>query len=447
MIQRLGRTKVSELPIESLELEEIADACAKARHCVLLAIAACQVADCAPDDLQQRVFARHAILFAYSSEGWLQRWRNALAREKTSSKAAARARSPLREFSTRLDGLRPVRHYLAAKRKPAAESRSDDINATLHTWSQIIPRNVRPLVASLIGSFDAINRIETPNAVSIREGIEIPIDARRSAWRSLPERSANSAYLSGDTGAPLRQQTVVVFQGGEVGRRIAEINDIAIHLDAVLRVTASLQSVEPHVTYIKTALVVELSALLDLVIPPPEGDAERVEKSFADIVGEVWPGSERHELLRLQGSIGADGRSYIRKLRNWLGAHADEDLPMSELREHLDQLKHQNFIDVAEHVLNWLDAIGTNHLGLKGLLLNERELATKYTDDLGRRTLPDPLDVPDLASIFEDFDTELMTVASGPMGSAFASGVMSSRTYQPRKPVVLDKQTVETVAV
>src|SRR5215213_863037 len=103
------------------------DAPGKARHSVMLMLAAAALADCAPEDIQQRSLARYAFLYGESALVWCRRWRNQLKREPASARRALAAKASVDRLAEALHGAAGVRHYLAAKRQPAAEMRSDDI--------------------------------------------------------------------------------------------------------------------------------------------------------------------------------------------------------------------------------------------------------------------------------------------------------------------------------
>ena len=402
-----------------------------------MALAACRIADAAPYELQQRVFARHAILFAHSGKTWMQRWRKSLARDKRWENAAARAKPVVQSYAASMDELASVRNHLAAKRQQLAEKRSTDIEATLHLWAEVSPKNVSGAVRSMVRAYDLLERTANHSAESIWDEDVLTPRASLKIAGAMPVRSMFHAYASADTAAALRAHTIVAAQGGELGRRTAEINDVAIHLDALLRVAPEVFGVESFDWLVRSAMIVELSALLDLTLGPPDGEVKNVKSPLIELIELDRPGNASYELHRVKWGIEQRGWRDIRTLRNWLGAHADVVQPMEELEACLVELDFLGVIRLSEYLLDWLDFLGATTLDLGGLLLVERKLSTRYDDPLARKWLPDALDVPNLAPAFEEVDSPLMMVASSRFGPAMLAGVTSARRPAPRIPISL----------
>jgi len=86
---------------------------------------------------------------------------------------------------------------------------------------------------------------------------------------ALPKRDRTHWYLAADTAAEIRPYILPAAGGGPIGRQVAQINDVAMHLGVIVPLVPVLYGKPPYDWLIRSALVNELSALLDLTIGPP----------------------------------------------------------------------------------------------------------------------------------------------------------------------------------
>jgi hypothetical protein len=427
-----------DVSVEARRVDAMVDPPGKARHCTLMLLAAAALADCAPDDVQQRALARYTFLYADALLDWARRWRNQLKREPASRGQVRAAKVELDRLAVALDAAGGVRDYLAAKRQSVEGFRADDIEATTLLWEAVNPQNVQSIGRAAISVYDTLN-----DASAAGESIVAQLGlspAHRAAVRAaLPARDPAYWHLAADTAADLRAFTLPAAQGGNLGRRIAQINDVANHLDVLLRIAPIVQDALPYDWLVRSAMVVELSGLLDLTVGPPPSFKHNVMYSLLDLCRQGRPQEAADELERLRGSIGNEGWDYVRWMRNTIGAHVDDDLTMFHIHRHLIELDYQGVIRLAEHVLNWLDFVGATQLDLKMLLLGETRIRSWPTDPNARAFgAPDPAAVPGgLAHLFRTINSPYMSATASTMGSAVLAGVLAGRRPRPRDPVTL----------
>src|ERR1019366_8512837 len=136
----------------------IVDPPGKARHCTLMLLAASVLADCAPEDNQQRALARYTFLYADALLEWARRWRNQLKHDSVTRARAQAAKPAVQELATVLDTADGVRDYLAAKRQPGQAMRADDIETTAALWVAVNPYTVQTICAAAIRAYDELNQ-------------------------------------------------------------------------------------------------------------------------------------------------------------------------------------------------------------------------------------------------------------------------------------------------
>jgi hypothetical protein len=410
----------------------VIDPPAKARHSTLMLLAAAELAGWAPEDIQQRALARYCFLYADSALEWLRRWRNQLKRDSLTARRARAAKTSISQLAEILDHAGGVRDYLAAKRQTVAAIRADDLEATARLWMAVNAANVEAICATAIVSFDTLSGEGTQDSITSYLGL--PATYRRAVRDAFPLRDHSHWCLAADTAADLRLHTLPAAGGGEMGRRIAQINDVAAHLDTLLPIAAILEDALIYDWLVRSAIVVELSALLDLALGPPPHHPHNVIFSLLDLCHGERLSAAKADLDSLRDSIGDEGWDYVREARNRIGAHVDANLRMLEIHEHLLYLDYQGVTRLARHVLDWLDAIGVVHLDLRLLVLPERPIRSWPTD----RRKPAPgrpereVLTGSLARLFRRIDSPYMTVSGSSLGSAVIAGVTASRQPAPR---------------
>lgn len=396
------------------------------------------LADCAPGDLQQRALARYAFLYADALLEWARRWRNKLKRVPATKAVAGEAKPLTDTLASILDSAGGVRDYLAAKRQSVAGMRADDIEGTLLLWAAVNPSTVQALGETAIKLYDTLNSSNGPQP-SIVQFLGLG-EAHANAIRAaLPTRDPDYWYLAADTAADLRPFTLPAAQGGNLGRLIAQINDIAGHLDTLLRIAPLVDDVLPYDWLVRSAIIVELNALLDLAVGAPPGHKRNVMYCLLDVCRRGRAQEAADLLERLRDSIGVEGWSYIRQTRNTIGAHLDDKLTISRIHQELIEMDYQGVVRLAEHTLDWLDAIGATQLDLKLLVIGERRIASWPTDPKDTTPgKPAPMGIPGaIARFFRTMDSPFLSVAASTMGSPVVAGITAGRTPQPRTKITI----------
>jgi hypothetical protein len=401
-------------------------------------LAAGVLAGCAPEDIQQRTLARYMYLYADSFLLWGRRWRKQLARNPKTTKQAPKAHRHLRELDSALRDAIGVRDHLAAKRHAVASWRADDVEGTARLWAAVNPVTAKAISTAAIAAYDALNAVEAPDG-SIIDAMALPGEVAQAVCRALPTRDPTHWYLAADTAADQRMFTLPAAQGGELGRIIAQINDVAAHLGVLLRIAPVVESALAYDWLVRSALAVELNALLDLTLGPPPGARHSVIFPLIELCRRGRPKHVADDLERLRESIGADGWLSIRWMRDKLGAHLDDHLAITTIHERLIELDYQGVVRLVEHVLDFLDALGAGQLDLPLLLIGERKINSWSTDAAkGAPGAPSPLGSPGtMGASFRRLDSPYMAVTGSMMGSAVLAGMVSARKPQPRDPATV----------
>jgi hypothetical protein len=401
-------------------------------------VAADVLAGCAAEDIQQRTLARYVYLYADSLLLWGRRWRKQIARNPGTTKYGPKAERHLKDLALALESASGVRDHLAAKRHAVANWRADDVEATARLWSAVNPGTVNAIGAAAIAAYDTLNAASAP-AGSIVNVMGLPAEVASAVSQALPRRDPAHWYLAADTAADQRMFTLPAAQGGELGRVIAQVNDVAAHLDVLLRIAPLLEAVLAYDWLVKSAVLVELNALLDLTLGPPPGGRYNVMFPLIEICRHARPKHVAEDLERLRESLGAEGWLMIRWMRNKLGAHLDDELTLSAIHQHLIELDYKGIVRLAKHVLDFLDALGASQLDLPLLLIGERKINSWSTDPTrGAPGAPSPYGSPGaMATFFRRLDSPYMAVTGSTMGSAVLAGHTSARTPQPREPVAV----------
>jgi hypothetical protein len=410
---------------------------AKARHCVLMMLAAVALADSVPEEIHKRALARYSFLYADAGLEWMRKWRNRLKRDPPTANMAQAAKPAVDRLAAALDEAGDVRDYLAAKRQAVADLRADDLEATTLLWLAINPEAVGEIVVAAVEAFDTLD--SAPSGASIRQLVGIPEDLVRLIDAAYERRDPSHWYAAADTSADLRRFTLQIAQGGPIGRRVAQINDVAANLDALLPLAPIVEDVLIPNWLVRSAIALELNGLLDLALGPPPGGSINVMYPLLDLCradGSPDMSIAAEDLEGLAASIGASGWRYIRWLRNSIGAHVDSDLSIIDVHEHLLELDYQGIVNVAVGVLNFLDELGANRLGLKLLVLGERRIKSWPIDPSirapGRPSRP--VQPASLASVFRRFDSPYMIISASNLGSGLVAGMTAGRRPSPRPP-------------
>lgn len=400
----------------------------KARHCLLMLNAAAVLAECAPDDLQARGLARYSFMYADAFLLWARRWRVQLSHESATGRLAHRAKAGLKSLNDAL-GAGQIRDYLAAKRQPVAAMRGDDVAATALLWQTVNRSYLIAICEAANASYSELSGGDIGPAMAVDGAVLRRVNA------ALPARDAKFWYLAADTAADRRLYTLPAAQGGELGRIIAQINDVGNHLDALLRLAPVLVGVLPYDWLVRSALVTELNSLLSLTIG--NRYVNKVSLPLIDLCRAGRAEVAADQLERIRAGIARQGWDYVRFFRNKIGAHIDDRLTMFEIHRHLIHLDYQGVIKLAEYLLNQLDALGATQVDLGLLLFGERKIKSWPVDPsvLAPGRPERPLQAGALAHLFRRVDSPFMAATASSLGSAVLAGQMAGRRPCPRPAV------------
>lgn len=412
----------------------------KAQHCTMMLLAAATLADCAPEEAQKGALARYSFVFADAGLEWMRIWRNELARshEPGQQRHANACKPAVRQLAAALGEGDGVRDYLGAKRQEAAALRADDIDATLRLWDAVNPANVREIGKAAIETYDTLADVDGENSVAVWSALPDPLP--HEIREALPRRDPTHWHLASDSAAGRRLHTLPAEGGGRIGQRITQINDVAMHLDVLLRLAPIAERALVYDWLVRSAITIELNALLDLTLGAPRGGNLNVVYPLVDLCRGQGREDSGKNLERLRGSIGNDGWGYLRWMRNTIGAHLDRQLRMFEIHRHLVELDYQGVIRLAEYVLDFLDELGANDPGFGLLVLGERRISSWPIDSSVRAPgRPKSAVAGSLANMFRRIDSPYMTVTASSMGSPVVAGIVAGRVPKPREKIGVNR--------
>jgi hypothetical protein len=389
----------------------------------MMMLAAAWLADMAPLDSQSRIIGRHAFLWADSLSLWLGRWRNQLKRSPSTSRLAKNAEPIVRELRQLVERHSSIRDSLAAKRQDLHLQRDRDLEETLLLYLSVNAEAVAHLANTGVRAYDLLS-----SAGPLGEDFPIDPALAERVQESLHDESATGYFFSANTYASAQDDTFPVAQGGELGRRIAQINDLASHLDVFLPLVPAVRGYLAFDWLVRSALLVELSALLDISIgPSPKARSSRKQRSLLEICRAGRSEVGATELERLRSSIEDGGWTYLRWARNKVGAHLDDELTVLELNQHLIQLDLPGIVRVAEFAWDWLDAVACVELDLQLLLFRatvRSEVASLSLQTQGPGTI---------AANLARHDSPYMVFAGGgALGGPAVAGMLSGRRPRAR---------------
>ncbi|HEV7807852.1 MAG TPA: hypothetical protein VGO80_18675 [Solirubrobacteraceae bacterium] len=174
------------------------------------------------------MLARYCFVFLHEFIAIAACWRNRLNRDPC-ARGVARAAPPVldrlrRDWST----YEPVRHYLAAKRREADADRTADLDGTFMLWRSIGELSVTALVDDAIQVFELL--AETAPSLSPIDDARVAPCGVSAALRSLVVPGSDRyREASMTTYAPARSGTMPLIAGGELSRRIRQVNDVIDH--------------------------------------------------------------------------------------------------------------------------------------------------------------------------------------------------------------------------
>ena len=418
----------------------IVDLPAKVRHAVEMACAARALARAAPSDHLKRVLARYAFVHLHDVDRFAAPWRNQLLRDDRTAATARAAEPALERFRRDWREYQQVRHYLAAKRQPrdTVDAARDQLE-TFELWSDIGELSVETLVDDAFEVYVQLSALEGLPPVD-----PVPaVSAAAVQAIQIVEPVGDEAYLevNASTFATARAKTVSLRTGGQPGRIVPLINDVAESatlLAELARVEADLNPAIKRM--VSCALPAELDEFLRLAIGPPPSLMRHAPDSsslLAYYVGEGSPPDVITNLEVLRSSIPDQVREYLHGLRNSIGAHTDERDPWPDLESAMEGVELQRLVELLEWIQVLLELVAVSPGGPILLLLGARRFKSFFEASIpAERGLPyggaSSADVGELTSALPppEVNSEHVIWVGGPGGSmktAAVAGMLSTR--------------------
>jgi hypothetical protein len=107
-----------------------------------------------------------------------------------------------------------------------------------------------------------------------------------------------------------------------------------------------------------------------------------------------------------------------------------------ELHEHLAYMDYRGITNLARIVLDFLDALGAEYLGLESLLMAETKIDSWPVDpEIAAPGRPaGRFAGAGIPTVFRQLDSAHMLISGAPLGSAVIMGVSAARRRAPRAP-------------
>ena len=353
------------------------DPAQKTRHAVQMAIAARALANAADDDHRKRVVARYAFVYLDDVIKFAAPWRNQLL-TRTNTRAAAESALPA------LDRLRQdwlhyedIRNYLGAKRQP--RNVLDPVANELESfvlWADVGELAVTALVDDAVEIYAQLAAVTPLAPIELEPACPDSLVAALRYLDGVGEEGAIEIAAS-SFGAD-RPGAFPVRMGGEVGRLVPLMNDVAENLQTLRALVGPAAQQPVFDRLIRCQLPTELYELLRLAIGSEPGG----------------PPSAQHDLLALysQPGMSPPARKVLEDLRDWvnrsinrtelrdwrrrIGAHIDEASSWAELEEGMLTIDLGPFDRLIDVTLENLEACALQPHGPLTLLFPARKLRT-----------------------------------------------------------------------
>jgi hypothetical protein len=367
------------------------DAAAKTRHAVQMAIASRALAAAATDAHRKRVVARYVFVYLDDVIKFAAPWRNRLHRNEATRAAADSALPALKRLRYDWKHYEDVRNYIGAKRQPRNPlDRAADELESFAIWLDIGELAVGALVDDAVELYAQLAAVDPLPPVEYdpqcSDGLAAALNALDTFGEEGSVEVAASSFGADRPGAfPIRQ-------GGEVGRLVPLINDVAENIKTLqaLRETSAGSVFD---TLLRCQLPSELYELLRLALGPEPGALVPKSVNLLDLYGQ--PDSPDGPRKRLEGLrhmlAGRIDRAALRDWRNRIGVHIDEDSPWTEeLSSGIEAMDLDPLSCVATDVFDWLEGCALEPGGplpllfpgrkLKSIMLESAEAEVRFDD-------------------------------------------------------------------
>jgi hypothetical protein len=367
------------------------DAPEKTRHAVHMAIAARTLSAAATDAHRKRVVARYVFVYLNDVITFAAPWRNRLHHKEATRAAADSALPALKRLRQDWKHYEDVRNYIGAKRQLRNPlDRAADELESFAIWLDIGEMAVGALVDDAVELYAQLTAVEPLPPVEYDPQCSDELAAALNALDTLGEEG--SVEIAATSFGADRPGAFPIRQGGEVGRLVPLMNDVAENLKTLqaLREPAAGSVFD---TLVRCQLPSELHEFLRLALESEPGALVPPSMNLLQLYSRSdSPEGPRRRLEGLRDMLsGRIDRAALRDWRNRIGAHIDEDAAWTEeLANGIEAMDLAPLSCVASDVFDWLEACALEPGGplpllfpgrkLKSIMLNAPESEVGFDD-------------------------------------------------------------------
>jgi hypothetical protein len=405
------------------------DAPEKTRFAVQMAVATRALVDATPDPHRKRVIGRYAFVYLHDVIRFAAPWRNSLANNARHRATAEAALPALERLRRDWDHYQDIRHFIGAKRQPrdGANAAVDQLES-FELWADIGELSVGTLVDDAVGLH--VQLAASCSLPPIELDPEPPPRLAEALTALDAVGEAGLLELTATSFGAGKAGTFPARQGGDIGRLVPLLNDIAENIQTLRVVAAEVDDLSPFDQFVRCQLPTEIDELLRLSLGPAPNAPTSHEKSLLDLFDKPKMAAEpRQTLEQLRDSIPPETRESLHDWRNRIGAHIDAEIPWPELEAGIRQMDLAPICKLADHVLLWLEVAAAHPGGPVLLLLSARRMK-RVVDAIppgaaGLSYIDPDVDASSVTSALppEDLDSDHMIWVAGPAGSMLSPAV------------------------
>ncbi|HEY5193773.1 MAG TPA: hypothetical protein VIJ39_07885 [Solirubrobacteraceae bacterium] len=421
----------------------VTSAAEKTRHAVQMALVARALVREAQDGHRKRVLGRYVFVYLHDVVRFGPAWRNEVrARGGAACTAAAAAAQPaLERLRHDWEHYQDVRHYIGAKRQPRdPKNPAVDEFESFRLWAQIGELSVETLVDDAVEFFSQLAAVSA--LLPIEYEPKLP-DAAKAALADLDPVGEEGRLEAATTSfGATRANAYTIRMGGEAGRIVPLINDIAENLQTLRALVSVVAELSVFDRFLRCQLPAELDELLRLSVGSPNQQAD-AHPVLLRMYSEPKTAAGT-ELEGLRDSVSEETRLSLRDWRDRLGAHIDAETPWPELEEGIEHLDLDAILGLLDNTCLWLESAACQPGGPLPLLLPARYIEGAVTGEVVPRPSLgyDDVDAPDSVGAWPtarppaELDSASAVYVRGPQGhflSAAVAGIAAGRARDLRE--------------
>ena len=340
----------------------------------------------AQDGHRKRVLGRYVFVYLHDVVRFGPAWRNEVRSGGGSARSAAAAAA-----QPALDRLRhdwgqhqDVRHYIGAKRQPRdPQNPAVDEFESFRLWAQIGDLAVETLVDDAVEFFSQLAAVSALPSIQYEP---TPLDAVKAALADLDPVGEEGRLEAATTSfGATRANAYTIRMGGEAGRIVPLINDIAENLQTLRALVPVVAELSVFDRFLRCQIPAELDELLRLSVGSPNLQADAHPTLLSVYSEPKAAAGTRKELEGLRDSVSEETRISLRDWRDRLGAHIDAETPWPELEEGIEHLDLDSMLRLLDHTCLWLESAACQPGGPLPLLLPARYIEGAVTGEVAPR--------------------------------------------------------------